>query len=58
MIEFRLKSLKKKFNSLGIDGYVVAQNDEFSSEYSHPTPLTSINSKHRDLFPPNHNSWI
>ena len=34
MIEFRLKSLKKKFHSLGIDGYVVPQNDEFFSEYS------------------------
>ena len=34
MIELRLKSLKKKFHSLGIDGYVVPKNDEFFSEYS------------------------
>ena len=34
MIKRRLDNLKKEFNSLGIDGYVVPKNDEFFSEYS------------------------
>ena len=34
MIFKRLKNLKKKFNSLKIDGYVIPKNDEFFSEYS------------------------
>ena len=34
MIKKRLNELKKKFDLLGIDGYVVPKNDEFFSEYS------------------------
>ena len=42
MIKKRLKILKKKFNSLGIDGYVVPKNDEFFSEYSDRNRLETI----------------
>ena len=42
MIKKRLKILKKKFNSLGIDGYVVPKNDEFFSEYSNKNRLETI----------------
>ena len=42
MIKKRLKILKKKFNSLGIDGYVVPKNDEFFSEYSNENRLETI----------------
>ncbi len=42
MIKNRLKILKKKFNSLGIDGYVVPKNDEFFSEYSNENRLETI----------------
>jgi len=42
MIKKRLDSLKKKFNSLGIDGYVVPKNDEFFSEYSANDRLKTI----------------
>ena len=42
MIKKRLKILKKKFNSLGIDGYVVPKNDEFFSEYSNKNRLKII----------------
>ncbi len=42
MIKRRLDSLKKKFNSLGIDGYVIPKNDEFFSEYSANDRLKTI----------------
>ena len=42
MIKKRLKILKKKFNSFGIDGYVVPKNDEFFSEYSNKNRLETI----------------
>ena len=42
MIKKRLDKLKKKFNSLGIDGYVVPKNDEFFSEYSQKNRLRII----------------
>ena len=42
MIENRLNSLKKKFNLLKIDGYVVPKNDEFFSEYSQKDRLRTI----------------
>ena len=42
MIENRLNSLKKKFNLLKIDGYVVPKNDEFFSEYSQKDRLKTI----------------
>ena len=42
MIKKRLKILKKKFNSFGIDGYVVPKNDEFFSEYSNKNRLKTI----------------
>ncbi len=34
MIIERLRKLKKKFSSLGIDGYVIPKNDEFFTEHS------------------------
>ena len=42
MIKKRLTILKKKFNSYGIDGYVVPKNDEFFSEYSLKDRLKTI----------------
>ena len=42
MIKNRLNSLKKKFNLLKIDGYVVPKNDEFFSEYSQKDRLRTI----------------
>ncbi len=42
MIKKRLDKLKKKFNSLSIDGYVVPKNDEFFSEYSRENRLKTI----------------
>ena len=42
MISKRLSNLKKKFNLLGIDGYVIPQNDEFFSEYSKKDRLKII----------------
>ena len=42
MIKNRLNSLKKKFNLLKIDGYVVPKNDEFFSEYSQKDRLKTI----------------
>jgi len=42
MINKRLKKLKKKFNTLGIDGYVVPKNDEYFSEYSQKNRLKTI----------------
>ena len=34
MIKKRLNILKKKFNLLNLDGYVIPKNDDFFSEYS------------------------
>ena len=34
MIRKRIDTLKKKFDSLNIDGYVIPKNDEFFSEYA------------------------
>ena len=42
MINKRLNKLKKKFNTLGIDGYVVPKNDEYFSEYSQKNRLKTI----------------
>ncbi len=42
MIKKRLDMLKKKFNTLGIDGYVVPKNDEYFSEYSQKNRLKII----------------
>ena len=42
MIKKRLNSLKKKFNYLGIDGYVIPKNDEFFSEYTTNDRLKTI----------------
>ena len=42
MIKKRLVILKKNFNALGIDGYVVPKNDEFFSEYSIKDRLKTI----------------
>ena len=42
MIKKRLRILKKNFNALGIDGYVVPKNDEFFSEYSVMDRLKTI----------------
>ena len=42
MIKERLNILKKEFNNLGIDGYVVPKNDEFFSEYSKQDRLKII----------------
>ncbi len=42
MIRSRLISLKKKFYSMGIDGYVIPKNDEFFSEYSQKDRLKII----------------
>ena len=42
MIKKKLNILKKKFISLGIDGYIVPKNDEFFSEYSQKDRLKVI----------------
>ena len=42
MIKKRLIELKKKFNFLDIDGYVVPKNDEFFSEYTNKDRLKTI----------------
>tara|TARA_B100000963_G_scaffold265250_1_gene233450 strand:+ start:2221 stop:3918 length:1698 start_codon:yes stop_codon:yes gene_type:complete len=42
MIRERLNILKKKFNPLDIDGYVVPKNDEFFQEYSIKDRLKTI----------------
>ena len=38
----RIKILRKKINSLNIDGYVIPKNDEFFSEYSQKDRLKII----------------
>ena len=42
MIKNRINKLKKTFNKLEIDGYVIPKNDEFFSEYSRPDRLKII----------------
>ena len=42
MIKKRLSNLKKKFDTHGIDGYVIPKNDEFFSEYSLNDRLKTI----------------
>ena len=42
MIKKRLKILKKKFSTHGIDGYVIHKNDEFFSEFSIKDRLKTI----------------
>ena len=42
MISDRIKILRKKINSLNIDGYVIPKNDEFFSEYSQKDRLKII----------------
>ena len=42
MITNRIKTLRKKFKNLGIDGYIVPKNDEFFSEYSENDRLKNI----------------
>ena len=42
MIKSRIDNLRKKFNLLGIDGYVIPKNDEFFSEYSRQDRLNII----------------
>ena len=42
MISDRIKILRKKINSLNIDGYVIPKNDEFFSEYTTNDRLKTI----------------
>ena len=42
MIKNRIKKLRKKFNILNIDGYIVPKNDEFFSEYAAEDRLKKI----------------
>ena len=42
MIEKRIEDLRKKFNKLGIDGYVIPKNDEFFSENTEKNRLRFI----------------
>ena len=42
MIDKRIKLLRGKFKSYGIDGYVIPKNDEFFSEYSQKDRLKII----------------
>ncbi len=42
MINERIKQLRKRFNQLKIDGYIIPKNDEFFSEYSHKNRLKTI----------------
>lgn len=42
MIKSRIDNLRKNFNFLGIDGYVIPKNDEFFSEYSRQDRLNII----------------
>ena len=42
MIKKRLNELKKNFDLLDIDGYIVPKNDEFFSEYSQKNRLKTI----------------
>ena len=42
MINKRINLLRKKFNSLDIDGYIIPKNDDFFSEYSKKDRLKVI----------------
>ncbi len=42
MINKKINDLRKKFNSFGIDGYIIPKNDEFFSEYSQKDRLKTI----------------
>ncbi len=42
MIKNQIRILKKKFNKLGIDGYLVPKNDEFFTEYAENDRLKFI----------------
>ena len=42
MINKRINLLRKKFNSLDIDGYIIPKNDDFFSEYSRNDRLKTI----------------
>ena len=42
MIRNRINNIRKSFNSLNIDGYIIPKNDEFFSEYSKPDRLKII----------------
>ena len=42
MIKDRIKDLKKKFNKLKIDGYIIPKNDEYFSEYAKNDRLKNI----------------
>jgi len=49
MIINRINRLRKKFNKLNIDGYIVPKNDEFFSEYAAKDRLKSIESEKHSL---------
>ena len=42
MITNKIKELRKKFNDLKIDGYIIPKNDEFFSEYAKNDRLKKI----------------
>ena len=42
MIKNRINNIRKSFNSLNIDGYIIPKSDEFFSEYSKPDRLKII----------------
>ena len=42
MIKKKIEILKKKFNQLGIDGYIIPKNDEYFSEYAKNDRLKNI----------------
>ena len=42
MIKEKINKLRKTFNKLKIDGYVIPKNDEFFSEYSKKNKLKII----------------
>ena len=42
MISKKITILRKKFNELGIDGYIVPKNDEYFGEYSQKDRLKII----------------
>ena len=42
MIKKRINKIRKSFNSLNIDGYIIPKSDEFFSEYSKPDRLKII----------------
>ena len=46
MINKRINLLRKKFNSLNIDGYIIPKNDDFFSEYVFHDRLKIISNFH------------